>query len=607
MFSTNAQNFHKIYLLEDTAAIVHNIFPTDSCYYFAATKGNGGSRVQSSFGKLDLYGNVVFFTPDQDIQSKQFSSSSRTELDTNYRGNFIFSYTNEDSIQVPRITEMDSYGIVQFDSVYRNFQLEDSLEIFHYGRTVYSDQDSSYYLYLQYYDLTTDQGLLGNEGQIGVLVAKLNSLGDTLWMKKFHHPSTALNSPSYLTNDLKFLSDTMMLVSFMEADLHAPSNAEQDWCKLHFMKLDTSGQVWSQNIYQYSQLNWGGFATYPLADGGVILSHFVGVHAGSPPNNDYLKYQAVLARLDQNFNVLWFDTIQPSAGNYWPGQAPEKLISVNDTTFAGVYHYWNPNLGNETYTAARIFKKHIDGSDIWVRDYNYFFSPQDSLIPIDMEFMDIERTYDEGLIVCGNMTILDSLSANVPGQYGYVIKTNCLGFLEDPVAAASFIIHDSAHVTFHNESIMAGSYIWDFGDGIEIETGELLNTVKHEYHTSGVYQVTLIALGCQGANDTLTFTVNMNTAELNEPISMIGENNALTIFPNPAEQGGSLAFYIGSIDNATHHIDVYDNQGAIVDSFKVNTPKSTYFYPVNYSAGMYHFVLRKNGSILETEKLVIIE
>ena len=59
--------------------------------------------------------------------------------------------------------------------------------------------------------------------------------------------------------------------------------------------------------------------------------------------------------------------------------------------------------------------------------------------------------------------------------------------------------------SFTNKSINANSYIWDFGDGSSTSNSQY-TTVWHTYYNSGIYTVTLSAIGNPG--DT-SFTVGL--------------------------------------------------------------------------------------------------
>ncbi|MDG1334093.1 MAG: T9SS type A sorting domain-containing protein, partial [Crocinitomicaceae bacterium] len=127
------------------------------------------------------------------------------------------------------------------------------------------------------------------------------------------------------------------------------------------------------------------------------------------------------------------------------------------------------------------------------------------------------------------------------------------------------------------------------------------NAIIHEYTASGIYTVQLIGYGCDGVNDTLTFNINF---EYTEP-GYAGDGTLLTLYPNPISTGNSLAFFIGNIPEGTHYVNVNNNLGQRVDSFRIEDGNTNYLFPLDYAAGMYHFALQNDTEILEVEKLVV--
>lgn len=90
------ETFHNIYYFDDSVAVISDIFPTDSGYYFMATEvSNTNLRAEAIFGKLKLDGDVDFFVRNVDVNSNQFVYGCRSQLETDSEGNFTFSAHNQ--------------------------------------------------------------------------------------------------------------------------------------------------------------------------------------------------------------------------------------------------------------------------------------------------------------------------------------------------------------------------------------------------------------------------------------------------------------------------------------------------------------------------------
>lgn len=121
------ETFHNIYFFDDSTAIIHDIFATDSSYYFGAADANNSvNRVESLFGKIDLSGNLVSYVRNYDPSSNQHSYGSRTQLTPNNFGNLTFGFTNYDVEGRLRILEYSTDGVLVFDTLYTHFFNVDS-------------------------------------------------------------------------------------------------------------------------------------------------------------------------------------------------------------------------------------------------------------------------------------------------------------------------------------------------------------------------------------------------------------------------------------------------------------------------------------------------
>jgi PKD repeat protein len=162
-----------------------------------------------------------------------------------------------------------------------------------------------------------------------------------------------------------------------------------------------------------------------------------------------------------------------------------------------------------------------NGNIIWYRDYYYY--PIDLFNDPEYEIKDLEIMPDGGFIMGGQVFNYDFFNDNVPFQFAYLLRTNCLGFLNPPEAALSYE-SDQGEVLFINNSMSAGSYTYYFGDGASLCTGEDIDSVMHTYENGGDYEVTLVAHGCNGEADTVKFNIYLVQEQEQETYGNIGDN-----------------------------------------------------------------------------------
>jgi hypothetical protein len=601
------QTFHTIYFFDDSVAVISDILPTDSGYYFMGTEiSNTNFRAEAIFGKLMLNGDMDFFVRNVDVSSNQFVYSCRSQMETDSDGNFTFSALNQGGGDVPRLIKYDYQGTKILDTVYRDFWSTDSLVFYAAGRVLTTAADSSHYLFFTYYDeLNDDETVSGNPGESGVLLAKLNEQGEILWLKRLAHPSTINFKPLYSVSAIEKLNDTTLFLTLGERKQYPSNQVDQEWAKIQFFELDTAGNELEHHTFQDGQLNFRRHS-FLKTDSLIIYPNIISEYSVIPPSTQpQWRYKSVLTCLDDNYQMKWKDTLIQKFVTGSSYHSPQKLIQTSDTSFAGAFthEYFYINEDSSFFYLlfpVRFFNKDLEtGEDVWVRNYRYF--PEDSARRYTHEIIDLEPTHDGGYIMCGSVTSADSLQVGSPAQYGYVIKTNCLGFLGDPEVASSYTFGENNTVIFNNESIQAGNYYWDFGDGTFLTTGENIDSVIHEYTATGIYTVQLIGYGCDSVNDTITFEIDF---EYTEP-GYAGDGTLLTLYPNPVSTGNSLAFFVGDIPSGTHYVDVSNNLGQRVDRFRIEDGNTNYLYPVDYAAGMYHFTLQNDTEILEVEKLIV--
>ncbi|MFT5779495.1 MAG: hypothetical protein ACI837_002454, partial [Crocinitomicaceae bacterium] len=430
------ETFHNIYFFDDSVVVINDIYPTDSGYYFSAAEvSNTNLRVEALFGKLNLNGTVDFFTRNIDLSSNQFVSPGSMSADTN--GHFTFTARNSSSLgNVPRVMKFSESGAEVMDTLYSDWWSTDSMLFYDFGSVITTNNDSSHYLYFTYHDEDFDSPS-SNYGEGGVLLAKLNILGNIVWEKRFAS-SLPVPKPQFSVMSILAISDTTILLTMRETRQYAPSLEHLEWSKIHIYIVDTAGSELEHNWIQDTQLGYGRYGLLKT-DNEIIYSHLDSDYAiVAPSTQPSWNYTSVITCLDENYQMKWKDTLinRNVIGSIY--ESSNKFVQSSDSSFVGAYTALEWYINEDTTVfwvllPVELFNKDLEtGEDIWKRHYRYF--PEDSARRYIHEITDTERTPDGGSVIS-----YDSLEAGKPAQYGYVIKTNCLGFLGSPEVAVSYV------------------------------------------------------------------------------------------------------------------------------------------------------------------------
>lgn len=589
--------FQKTYKLGDTTSIFSDIYLHDSTYYIGGSVGKGNAHFYTHLLQLDSAGLILNNQRNENVPTNQFYCFSKTDMDTNFRGNLVFGYVVSEyawaNVGQPRISEFDLQGNVIFDHVITDFNA-DSLIFFTNGTLLNNKADSTYYIAFAY----SDERI--NINDVGVLFAKTKFTGEIIWYKKFHFTPLGTGKPHWIMGDLKRISDTTMLLFTQEDLMYNGSAAEQSWSQAHFIKLDLNGNEKAHHIFQDTQDDQPGLSFLPLDDGGVIYAYYDSKLLGTPPNADYFAHRSVITRLNSNFQPVWKDTLHNFYGNYTYYNTPNRLMQWTDSSFLYAYEYLlDLTVSSHEYAPIRIENRHLDGELLWYRDYLYYDT---SLLAYGAEYQihDLAQTPSGDLLFAGQAISYDLQNQSQSFQNAYLLKTNCLGFMGDP--AASFYIHDLGNnqVNIVNTSLQAGTFTWDLGDGTLIENDERTDTIFHTYLDNALYPVRLIAKGCSGKADTLDLI--WNWVGLDEETS----NTYFQVNPNPVSSNELFSVYIGSVNSEKHVLILKDEIGRTVGSYPVPQGDITMSLNPKLAAGTYFVCLMQGDVLLQQEKLIAL-
>jgi len=590
----------------DTISSIRDVTVIDSTIYFTAG-GTFSTGYGLRLGKVNEQGDLVD-KMEYDIPNHfQRALFSDVDVDTNFRGNFVNVYRSEDTDFENhgfRLIEYSKDGNVIFDSLYTYIYNEDSLFLFDRSKLIILS-DSSYILALNIQNKKSTSSFFD---EAGALLMKLKYSGEIVWQKVIYPPVPRGSGLFGLS--LKNWNDTLLF--HYNHIYFAPTTIfHESWAKQRYVYLDTSGNILSQSVFQDGTncSSWGEVNT-------ELDSHYIHMYYDSEAKFDeddkpYYDMTPVIAKFRKdNFDIEWKRTIsEKPVENYASLGLSIRRIRMNkDNNIVGAF------LETEIFSGSPVDLPYIrtqfvqllnfdqQGNLNWKRRHYYY--PIDSIKDPVYEIKDLEVMPDGGYVLGGQATNQDSISANKPGRFAYLLRTNCLGFLSPPTAQFSYT-NEGNEVLFVNNSMNAGSYSWYFGEaasdggqGDTLHTGENQDSVYHTYEYGGEYDVTLIAHGCNGEADTVTLTINVEQGAYGN----IGDDY-FTIYPNPIENGGLITVETGNIEDAK--LFFFDAQGRKVKEVYLPNEKSIYFIEQAFAAGTYSVRLVKDGEVVQDEKVVV--
>jgi hypothetical protein len=609
-FTLGQATFHKVYALGDPSVFFNSVIEKDSFFLVSGSSGKGLQRMNATFLKLYKNGETIENFMINESNFLNVLGNSFTSIDTNIYGDYLFHYISVPltglNLYKPTVTKYNvdnnTFTVKHFDTLSNG-----GFDYLNMPRLLMKNSDSIYYIN-SHYDLANPSNQLPDNN--GFFIIKLSQISDSiLWIKRFTYSLTNPDLPTRIkSNILGYENGNVLIVSLL---LYNHPLANQEYSKIVFYTIDESGNIVQTEILQDTQYSRTMFGSSFLNNQRDLLicysnSEMLTNSTGQP----YWGLTPSVARLDSNFQIIWKKNL--GGVLYNPNQLGSsrminKFVNISDTAFVGAYFRseWIDSSADISSDFVRIENRHLTNGELnWKR--NYWFYPEGSMTyNPSYEIRDAEPTNDGGFIFVGEIKVLDSLIVGSPGQLGYILKTNCLGFLDDPQAGFSATTTtDSLAVNFQNTSLMGGSFQWSFGDGTILNSVENVDSVFHIYSDSGTYQVQLIAYGCNGANDTITPTIVVSKSA---PVEVANPNitNYMAVGPNPVKSGESIAVYVGNLPSTSAVLSFYDYQGKLLMERAIGQENSTYIMVLPFSSGLYQAVLKNGKDVLEVEKILI--
>jgi hypothetical protein len=556
-------------------------FEVDSGFYLMADRYSAGhgNMMEIVLGFVNENGFTTIKV-DFDTLNIQKIYSGVNKLVHNERGNFVFCYKNCDTaLCYPRIKEFTPAGNLVADIKFD--YLIDSLgvSIYDFGDFI-QKKDSTYVV-------ISNTALPGNGTLLYIHLDSDFNLLDTIY---FVHPSSQWNYGSANTIDLP---NGNTLIGLDEARFLPAQEGG-----VRFVEVDQNDNIIKEGLYIYENkmILPLGLCNSTSGDG------YLFTYTERFMVNTDDKYLMKVIKLDTNYQLTWVKNIRNDIIN-----TPtlfllqQEIIPIFDGNYVLVGAFTHPDFTN-TIGTAQIIKFNDQGDFLWQRNH-YLTEGVNSAI----EIRDVIQSSDSGFVMTGMLHDLQESR-----QKGYIVKTNCLGFMGEPTASASHLIDEDFNVEFYNSSMQAGSYTWYFGDGDSLLTNEYIDTISHSYTDFGpstgsgtnAYEVTLIAHGCSGVRDTINFWVSPN-GDIDTVIQH--GNGYFSIFPNPVLSGSDLYIYLNGLDLSYGDIymNLYTSTGRLAQRIPLTVNEGTYKINSTLATGVYILALYQGDTFLEKGKLIV--
>jgi|GEM_PF-2429277 len=401
---------------------------------------------------------------------------------------------------------------------------------------------------------------------------KLDSLGNEQWTRIY--PSLVANNVIYHVEQNP--DSTFTFVG--GKDLWV-SNGDM-W----IVHTDENGFEVSSQIYEFvtvlnSDYNVALHFT-KTADNGHIISGSTG----------FLNLcRGIIFKIDSTGQVVWekiMAQFPDGSGNPWQSDIVKSVILPDQSIVSAGLITVNAN-GN-MQSRALLIKLDSTGNELWRRLFAY--NNQANTYGYAME-----ATPDGGFIIAGR-----GEGPNI-GADLYLIKTNCLGFTQEPKANFS-VIWNGNMATFYNLSGRADTCIYYFGDG-DSAIVHLTDTIPvvHTYSGPGPYQPYLLAFAC-GEIDTLYQTIYSG---LDDTKSLI--EKSFSIYPNPANDKLNISI---TLPESFKNVNLLftDLTGRTIVIRKLNENAREQEIDISFlMSGSYLVSVEHNGAVLSTRRMAVVK
>ncbi|MEZ4887438.1 MAG: T9SS type A sorting domain-containing protein [Chitinophagales bacterium] len=402
---------------------------------------------------------------------------------------------------------------------------------------------------------------------------KLDSLGNEVWNKIYPYPYFSWFREIKVSPQ----GDGYYLIGTIEY--------RYEHGDILLLKIDEEGEVIWERTFNLGYEDWGIKMNFTM-DGGFLLSG----HSGLPIN-----YGTII-----KLNKHTFEEWRKDDELFFNGTVT-GLVELSDSTIIVSGHASDYYLSGQTSTdfEVMIAKLSPKGEVLWSRHYG----GNRNDLGYDLVLTNERADGLDGFIISGRTESLPEPGANV-----YLVKTNCMGLLTEPLTSFSAEQDPENPLTYHftnhseyvyPDSIDGGHFLWDFGDGA---TSEELHP-SHTFAEKGESRiVTLTAIVC---SDTSRFDIKVVTGE--EIVGIEGVDGlpafSFKMYPNPTSSGQVFLEYDLPKEGL---LQLYDLQGKEVGNWILGIRYSQVDLDLgDFVEGMYLYRLTCGGAFLKGGKLVV--
>ena len=180
----------------------------------------------------------------------------------------------------------------------------------------------------------------------------------------------------------------------------------------YVIKTDSSGDFQWQRTFGIFDESDVATSVKSTANGDILVAGGEWKYNITPGNFDY--YQAFIARLDINNNLLWKKNYGTATQNSAVFNSIKQLPDGNIVAVGGLGDTLSP------YNACMIVKTNANGDVIWLREFLRFTDT----ITSDNYFWDFVPTSDSGFAIAGHIVVYDFPN---PYQDAWVLKLDSMG------------------------------------------------------------------------------------------------------------------------------------------------------------------------------------